>query len=60
MHHRPVDDALEAGRRLGFAFLIEDEVRELLIDIIGQFGAKPVQIDIARSHHRRRIAVVEE
>ena len=57
MDHRALDDALEAGRRLGVLAAVADEIVEFLVDIVAQVLAQQVEIDRAGAHappRRRR------
>ena len=60
VHDRAMDHALEAGRRLRFGAALVDEVAELGIEIVGDAGAKLVEIDVAGAHDGGRIAIVDQ
>ena len=55
-----MDDALEAGGRLGVVMRIEHEARKLVIEISGELVPQQVDIDVAGAHHRRCVAIVEQ
>ena len=55
-----LDDALEAGRRLGVLAVEADEVGELGIDIFGEVGLQLVEVDVAGAHDGRRVLVVDQ
>jgi hypothetical protein len=55
-----LDDALEAGRRLGIAATIGHQVCQFGVDIGLQIAAQRVDVDAACPQHRRRIEVVDE
>src|SRR5687768_5105973 len=60
MDHRPLDHALEAGRRLGILASVRDEVGEFAVDVIHEVAAKDVEIDIAGPHDGGRILVIDQ
>jgi hypothetical protein len=55
-----LDDALEAGGRLGVAAPVGHQVRQFGVDIGLQVAAQHVDVDAARPQHRGRIEVVDE
>ena len=55
-----VDNALEAGGRLGVVVRIEHEARELVVEISGELVPQQVDIDVAGAHYRRGVAIVEQ
>jgi hypothetical protein len=58
--HGPLDDALEAGGRLGVFAVVDDEGAELVVHIVGEGGAKRGQVNVAGPHHGGRVLVVDE
>ncbi len=60
MDHRTLDDALEAGRRLGIVAPVGDEVGQFGIDVIDEIAPEQVEIDAAGAHHRSRVLVVDQ
>jgi hypothetical protein len=58
--HGALDDALEAGRRLGILVVAGDEIVELGVDV-GQHGLlELIEIDIAGAHHGGGVGVVDQ
>ena len=55
-----MNDALEAGGRLGVVMRFDHEAGELVVEIFGELAAQQVDIDIAGAHHRRCVAIVEQ
>ena len=55
-----LDDALEAGGRLGVFGPVGDEIVEFGFEISDQTAAQLVQIDVAGPHHRRRILIFDQ
>ena len=60
MDDRPLDDALEPGRRLGVLVTVGDQVVELGIDIFGEIALELIHVDVARPHHGDRVPVVDQ
>ena len=60
MDHRPLDHALEAGRRFGVLTPIGHEIGKFAVDVIDQVSAKNFEIDIAGPHDGRSILVVDQ
>ena len=60
MDHRPLDHALETGRRLGILASIGHEVGEFAVHVIDQIAAQNFEIDIAGSHDGGRVLVVDQ
>ena len=60
MDHRALNDALEAGGRLGIFGPVGNEVVELELEVSDQTAAQLVQIDVAGPHHRRRILILDQ
>ena len=58
--HRALDDALEAGGRLGVVVGVGDEIFQLGVDVLDQIAAQHVEIDVAGAHHRAGILIVEQ
>ncbi len=58
--HRALDDALEAGGRLGIFGPVGDEIVEFRFEISDQAAAQLVQIDIAGPHHGRRVLILDQ
>ena len=60
MDHGALDDALEAGGRLGILVVAGDQIVELGVDI-GENGVlQLVEIDIAGAHDGGRLGVVDQ
>ena len=60
MSHGAMDNALEAGGRLGIVMRIEHEAGELIVEISGELVPQQVDIDVAGAHYRRGVAIVEQ
>ena len=60
MDHRALDDALEAGGRLGIVASVGDEIGQFRVDVIDEIAPEQVEIDAAGTHHRGRILVVDQ
>ena len=60
MDDRALDDALEAGGRLGILVAVAHQVLELAFEIGGEAPAQLVEIDVAGAHDRGGILVVEQ
>ena len=58
--HRALDDALEAGGRLGILGAIGDQIVELGFQISDETAAQLVQIDVARPHDRGGVLVFDQ
>jgi len=58
--HGALDDALEAGGRLGILVAFADQVLQLRFEIGGQAAAQLVEVDIAGPHHRGGVLVVDQ
>ena len=58
MDHGALDDAVEAGRRLGVLPAVRHEVFKLPIDVVAQVLLEEVEIDRAGAQDRRRLGVV--
>jgi hypothetical protein len=57
---RALQHPLEPGGRLGFAVVASDDIAELVVDVIAQVAAQPLDIDIASPHDRDRVLVVDQ
>ncbi len=55
-----LEDALEAGGRLGVLGPVEHQALELVVEVGGEILAQPVEIDAAGPHHRDRVLIVDE
>ncbi len=60
MDDRALDDALEAGGRLGVLVITGDQVGEFVIDIFDERLAQRVEVDVAGAHDGGRIGVVDQ
>jgi len=60
MDHRPLDHALETGRRLGVLASIGHKIGKLAVHVIHKVAAEDIEIDIAGPHDGRRILVVDQ
>ena len=60
MDHGALDDALEAGGRLGILGTLGDEIFQFRFQIGGEAAAQLVEIDIAGAHHRGGIGIVDQ
>ena len=60
MDDRALDDALEAGGRLGILGSVGDEVVQFRFEIGDEATAQLLQIDIAGPHDRRRILIFDQ
>ena len=60
MDDRALDHALEARRRLRILVALGHEVRELVVDVVGEVVAQHVEIDGAGIHDGGRVAVVDQ
>jgi hypothetical protein len=60
MDHRPLDHALETGRRFGILTSIGHEIGEFTVHVVDQVPAQDFEIDIAGSHDSGRILVVDQ
>ena len=58
--HGALDDALEAGGRLGILAAVGDQVFELGFDVGDEVAPQLVEIDVAGAHDRGRILVVDQ
>jgi hypothetical protein len=56
--HRPLDDALEGGRRAGVLPVGHNEAVEFLVDEVLEVAFERLDIDIAAIEHGDRLAVV--
>ena len=57
---RALDHPLEARRRLGVLLVLDDQARQLLVDILGERRAKLLHVDVAGAHHRAGVLVVAQ
>ena len=55
-----LDDALEAGGRLGILGALGDQVVELGVDIGDEVALELVEIDVAGAHHGGGVVVVDQ
>ena len=55
-----LDDALEAGGRLGVFAVVGDEIDQFVVDIVGHSLAQRGDIDTARLHHAHRIFIIHQ
>ena len=55
-----LDDALEAGGRLGLLPVLDDEVLEFRIDISGDIPAQDVDFDVAGLEHCRAVGIIDQ
>ena len=55
-----LDDALEAGGRLGILARAGRQVGELGVDVFDQAAAQHVEIDVAGAHHRGGVLIVDQ
>ncbi len=60
VNHGALDDALEAGGRLGFLARLDDEVLQLRINVLRQILAQNIEIDAAGAQHRGGVGVVDQ
>jgi hypothetical protein len=60
MDHRSLDDALETSSRLGILTPVGNEIGKFRIDVLDQVPTQDVEIDVAGSHDRSRILVVDQ
>jgi hypothetical protein len=60
MDHRPLDHALETGRRLGVLTSVSHEIGEFAVHVVGEITAENFDIDIAGSHDGSRVLVVDQ
>ena len=58
--HRALDDALEAGGRLGILGAVGDQIVEFGFEIGDEAAAQLVQIDIARPHDGGRVLIFDQ
>ena len=55
-----LDDALEAGRRLGILRALGDQVFQLRFQIGHQAAPQLVHVDVAGAHHRGGVGIVQQ
>ena len=55
-----LDDALEAGGRLGILARAGGQIGELGVDIFDQAAAQHVEIDVAGAHDRGGVLIVDQ
>ena len=60
MNDRALHDALKARRRLCVLAVVDDQRRQIGIDISRQRPAQRLDIDIARPHDRGRVLIVDQ
>ncbi len=60
MDHRALDDALEAGGRLGVLVVAGDQIVELGIDVGEDRVLQLVEVDVAGAHDGRGFRVVDQ
>jgi hypothetical protein len=60
VHDGAMDDALEAGGRLGFGRALQVEGGQLVVDIFDDTRAQGVHIDGAGAHDGRGVAVIQK
>ena len=58
--HGALNDALEAGGRLGILGAVGDEIVEFGFEIGDEAAAQLVQVDVAGPHHRRGILILDQ
>ena len=58
--HRALDDALEAGGRLGILVVAGDQIVELGVDIVEHRALQLFEIDVAGAHDGGRVGVVDQ
>ncbi len=60
MKNRALDNALEAGGRLGIFAVLDDQRHQLFIDIFLQSRAQRIDIDVAGLQNLCRVGIVEK
>ena len=60
VHDGAMDDALEAGRRLGLRGLLGDKRAEIVVEIARDARAQRLEVDRAGAHDRGGVAVVQK
>ena len=60
MDHGALDDALEAGGRLGILVVAGDQIVELGIDVVEDGALEFVEVDVAGAHDSGGFAVVDQ
>src|SRR5438045_7491944 len=60
MENRALDDALEAAGRSRVRGAVGDEGAELIVEILLYGCAKLVAVDATRSHHLRRMLIIDQ
>jgi hypothetical protein len=58
VNRRPLQHALEAGRRLRVVAMGGNEIGQLVIDIIQDLAAQPVELDAARAQYGDGILIL--
>jgi hypothetical protein len=53
-----LQDALEAGSRLGVAGAVGNEARELVVEIVDDVAAETVEVDAARAQYCGSVLVL--
>ena len=60
MNDGAMNDALEPGRWLGFGILIDNQAVKIVVDIVDQLAAQKIQIDVAGTHDRSCVAILDQ
>ena len=60
MYHRPLNDALEAGGRLGIDIGIGNQIAQFRIDIFHQITAQQIEVYPAGTHYGGRIGIIRQ
>jgi hypothetical protein len=60
MDHRPLDDSLESGCRLGILVAVRDQVFKFGLDVFDQVAPDRFQVDIAGPHDSRSVLIVQQ
>ncbi len=60
MDHGALDHPLEAGGRLAILAAVGDQVVELGFQVAGEIALELLGVDVARTHHRGGVLVVDQ
>ena len=60
MDHGALDDALEAGGRLGILVIAGDQIVEFGVDIVEHGALQLLEVDVAGAHDGGRVGVVDQ
>ena len=60
MDRGALDDALEAGGRLGVDHALDREAGQVVVEEVVQAGAQAIELDRAGLEHRHRVLVVDQ